>query len=37
MRMETDKMYYGNYQFTAELDTGSETGGNQLTIWVKEK
>jgi hypothetical protein len=37
MRMETDKMYYGNYRFTAELDTGSETGGNQLTIWVAEK
>jgi hypothetical protein len=37
MRMEIDKMYYGNYRFITELDTGSETGANQLTIWVAEK
>lgn len=37
MRMITDTMYYGNYKFDVELDTGSETGANQLTIWVAEK
>jgi hypothetical protein len=37
MRVETDKMYYGNYRFVAELNTGSELGANQLTIWVAEK
>jgi len=37
--MHTDlyKMLYGNYKFTAELDTGSETGENQLTVWFAEK
>ncbi len=37
--MHTDvyKMFYGNYKFTAELDTGSETGENQLTVWFAEK
>src|SRR5258706_117712 len=37
MRMITDTMHYGNYKFDVELDTGSETGANQLTIWVAEK
>ena len=37
MRMITDTMYFGNYKFDVELDTGSETGANQLTIWVAEK
>ena len=37
--MHTDiyKMLYGNYKFTTELDTGSETGENQLTVWFAEK
>jgi hypothetical protein len=35
--MITDTMYYGNYKFDVELDTGSETGANQLTIWGAEK
>ncbi len=30
-------MFYGNYKFTTELDTGSETSGNQLTVWFAEK
>src|SRR6266699_3023645 len=37
MRMATDKMYYGNYRFVVEFDSGSETGSNQLTVWVAEK
>src|SRR2546430_3943449 len=37
MRMTTDKMYYGNYRFVVEFDSGSETGSNQLTVWVAEK
>src|SRR5215471_1495729 len=37
MRMNTDTMYFGNYKFDVELDTGSETGAHQLTIWVAEK
>jgi hypothetical protein len=37
MRMSTDKMYYGNYRFVVEFDSGSETGSNQLTVWVAEK
>src|SRR5205823_9146924 len=37
MRMTTDKMYYGNYRFVIEFDSGSETGSNQLTVWVAEK
>ena len=37
MRMITDTMYFGNYKFDVELDTGSETGANQLTVWVAEK
>ncbi len=35
--MITDTMYYGNYKFEVELDTGSETGANQLAVWVAEK
>jgi hypothetical protein len=35
--MITDTMYYGNYTFDVELDTGSETGANQLIVWVAEK
>jgi hypothetical protein len=37
MHITTDTMYFGNYKFDMELDTGSETGANQLTIWVAEK
>ena len=37
MHMEVDKMYYGNYLFRVELDTGAETGENQLTVWFAEK
>src|SRR6516225_7696525 len=37
MRIITDTMYFGNYKFDMELDTGSETGADQLTIWVAEK
>ncbi len=37
MRMTTDKMYYGNYRFVVEFDSGSETGSSQLTVWVAEK
>lgn len=35
--MTTDKMYYGNYRFVVEFDSGSETGPNQLTVWAAEK
>ena len=37
MRMEVDKMYYDNYLFRVELDTGAETGTNQLMVWYAEK
>jgi hypothetical protein len=37
MRMITDKMYFDNYRFVVEFDSGSETGPNQLTVWVAEK
>jgi DNA-binding SARP family transcriptional activator len=37
MHMEVDKMYYGNYLFRVELDTGAEAGENQLTVWFAEK
>jgi hypothetical protein len=37
MRMATDKMYYDNYRFVVEFDSGSETGSNQLTVWAAEK
>jgi hypothetical protein len=37
MRTITDTMCYGNYKFDVELDTGSQTGANQLTVWVAEK
>jgi hypothetical protein len=37
MRIITDTMHFGNYKFDMELDTVSETGANQLTIWVAEK
>ena len=36
MHVEVDKMRYGTYQFSVELDTGSETGANQLTVYVAE-
>jgi hypothetical protein len=36
-RKDFDKMFYGNYKFTTELDTGSEISGNQLTVWFAEK
>ena len=31
------KMQYGNYTFTAEVDTGAEVGANQVTLWFSEK
>lgn len=37
MRVTTDTMYYGNYRFVVEFDSGSEAGSNQLTVWVAEK
>jgi hypothetical protein len=37
MRITTDTMYYGNCRFVVEFDAGSETGSNQLTVWVAEK
>jgi hypothetical protein len=37
MRAVADKMYYGDYKFLVELDTGAETGTNQVTVWVAEK
>jgi hypothetical protein len=37
MNVIADKMYYGDYKFFIELDTGAETGANQLTVWVAEK
>lgn len=37
MHVEVDKFCYGNYQFIVELDTGAETGANQLTTYVAEK
>lgn len=29
-----DTIYYGCYKFEVELDTGSETGADQLTVWA---
>jgi hypothetical protein len=37
MHADLYNMLYGNYKFTAELDTGSEMGGDQLTVWFAEK
>ena len=37
MRADVDKLYSGNYRFTVEIDTGAETGSNQLTVWFAEK
>lgn len=37
MHADVCKMHYGNYKFTAEINTGSETGENQLTVWFAEK
>jgi hypothetical protein len=37
MRADVDKIYSGNYRFTVEIDTGAETGSNQLTVWFAEK
>lgn len=37
MRADVYKMIYGNYKFTAEMDTGSEMGESQLTVWFAEK
>ncbi len=37
MRLECYKLDYGNYKFTVELDTGAETGAQQLTLWFREK
>ncbi len=32
-----DQEYYGNFRFTVDLDTGSETSCHHLTVWVAEK
>ncbi len=32
MRMTTDKMYYGNYRFVVEFDSGSETGSEDRFV-----
>src|SRR5271157_3137426 len=37
MHADLYNMFYGNYKFTAELDTGSEMGGDQLIVWFAEK
>jgi hypothetical protein len=37
MHADLYTMFYGHYKFTAELDTGSEMGGDQLTVWFAEK
>jgi hypothetical protein len=37
VHMVTDTMNYDNYRFVVEFDSGSETGTNQLTVWVAEK
>jgi hypothetical protein len=37
MYMEIYKLYYGNYAFMVELDTGAEVGDNQVTLWYSEK
>jgi hypothetical protein len=37
MRADVDKIYSGNYRFIIEIDTGAETGANQLTVWFAEK
>ncbi|GCE26511.1 hypothetical protein KDA_19950 [Dictyobacter alpinus] len=37
MRVEMYKISYGNYKFTAEIDTGAEVGDNQITLWYCEK
>ena len=34
VRMTADKMYY---RFIVAFDSGSETGSNQLTVWVAEE
>ncbi|HLZ59374.1 MAG TPA: hypothetical protein VKR06_20715 [Ktedonosporobacter sp.] len=37
MHTIVDTFFYGNFKFMVELDTGSETGSEQLTVWVAEK
>ncbi|GCF06704.1 hypothetical protein [Dictyobacter arantiisoli] len=37
MHVELYKIVYGNYAFSAELDTGAEVGDQQLTLWYREK
>jgi hypothetical protein len=37
MRADVDTIYSGNHRFTIEMDTGAETGSNQLTVWFAEK
>jgi len=37
MQVEIYKIYYSNYKFVAELDTGAEVGTNQVTLWFSEK
>ena len=37
MRKITDTLYYNNYKFDVEIDMGSGTGANQLTVWVAAK
>lgn len=37
MQVEIYKIYYNDYRFVAELDTGAEVGANQVTLWFGEK
>ncbi len=37
MRMELYKIHHGSYKFSIKLDTGAETGADQLTVWYAEK
>lgn len=37
MHKTIDTLYYGNYKFIVELDTGAETGHNQRLVWVAQK
>ncbi len=36
MRAEVNRFESGDFRFVVELDTGSETGADQLTVWYAE-
>src|SRR5215471_10768137 len=36
MHTDVDQFEYGDFRFVVELDTGSETGSEQLTAWYAE-